>query len=616
MKLIQRISIIIIIVVPPFVSGQQSKKSLKTSTLSISNNLQDSISTKYWNSNLPIIPFRLPPPPAGNKPEYIDFDGDGDPDAIKSVTINNIPILWIDDDDDLQVGDLEGDSDSDCLLIDRNKDGKYGDLGDLIIDWGDNNGDQKADIQVVVEYPLTEKDKVWPNGHYMWVLDTDGDQVFNYIDWNTFQLKAWEHSGLSDFIEDYSGKSMFLKVHAATNRMEDLKLNWENPFLFYDEDGDNLSEMAIRLVDSPNYFNDPGKSNNPETMRFSGKVDWASIAVDLDNDNRTGNEFDFDFTLGFRGEGFNYKDQVHKITNIKGLKEADSFFMDPRWRHIDELIYTDHEHALNKIFKEGKWNKVYFVYDEDDDCSRWERVEFLDPLDPFKIGRGKGGIDNHPQTDVSGDRGEWDLNNSGKGKLYISKFDGRLHLFGAEWGCWRIDQSAQYYQGFDRNWLNKEPLKFSTVKYTDTDNNGFTDLIEYDLNGDQKYEEVINFSELGIDDKCDLIDPSDFKYKNYTQLMNNMSGNLWKNAQKALKVADKYKLNTNWYAKLKQVTSIRDKYQNGYWLQFYIYRDLKDLFLRQKNTKMITLLDKAYYSSNWAMLYIKFYDEYPASQIF
>jgi len=598
MGIISRKTFLLLIVVPSIAWGQQLQKE-QYAVDQPSSSVQESISGKYWNSNLPVIPFRLPPPPVGYKPEYIDFDHDGDPDAIKSVTINDTPILWIDDDDDMQIGDLEGDTDSDCLLIDRNKDGKYGGLGDLIIDWGDNNLDQVADMQVIVEYPATEKEKVWPNGHYMWVLDTDGDQIFNYIDWNTFQLKAWEFSGTSDFIEDYSGQSLFLKVHAATNRMEDLRFNWENPFLFYDEDKDNLSEMAIRLVDSPRYFNDSAKTTNSETMRFSGKTDWVSIAVDLDNDNGTGHEFDFDFTLGFRGDGFDYTDQVHSISNIKGLAAADSFFLDPRWRHLDELIYTDHEHALNKIFKEGKWDKVYFVYDEDDDCHRWERVEFLDPMDPFKIGYNKGGIDNHPQSDVSGDRGEWDLDNSGEGKLYISKFDGRLHLFGAEWGCWRIDQTAKYYQGFNRTWMNKEPTVFSTVKYSDTDNNGFIDRIEYDMDGDHQYEESVSLSELGIDDKCELIDLSDFQYGDYTGMMKNLTDKLWDNAQKAVKVADKYRINTNWYAKLKQAHSIRDIYHNGYWLQYYIFKDLQDYFIRTNDQKMLKKITSVYFSSDW-----------------
>ena len=34
---------------------------------------------EYWNANTLLIPYRLPPAPAGYKPTYIDLDGDGDP---------------------------------------------------------------------------------------------------------------------------------------------------------------------------------------------------------------------------------------------------------------------------------------------------------------------------------------------------------------------------------------------------------------------------------------------------------------------------------------------------------------------------------------------------------
>jgi hypothetical protein len=555
----------------------------------------------YWNQKLPIIPYRLPPPPMGYQVEYIDFDDDGDPDAIKSVTADGIPVLWIDDDDDMQNGDLEGDTDSDCLLIDRNNDGFYGGLGDLIIKWCDSNSDGVADMQLLVEYPKTESEEVWPHGHYMWVMDTDGDQVFNYIDWNTLQLKAWEFSGTSDFIEDYSGKSLFLKVHASTNRMEDLRYNWENPFLFYDPDNDNLTEMAIRLVDSPLYFNDSTKSVHPKTMYYNGKMDWVSISVDLDNDNGTGHEFDFDFTLGFRGEGFDYSDKVQPLPNFKGLPAADSFFLDPRWRHLEELIYPNHDQAHELIFnkEESKWKQVYFVYDEDDDCHRWERVEFLDPLDPFKIGTGKGGIDNNPQADSSGDRGEWDMDFSGEGQIYIGKFDGRLHLYGAEWGCWRIDQQARYYQGYNRTWKPGEPKVFATVKYSDTNNNGFIDLIEYDMDGDHKFEERISLLELGIDDRCELYDPATFEYKDYLHLKVMMAENLWEQAHRAVRVAELSGLNTSWYSKLKQATSVREKYHNGYWLQYYIYKDLQDLCLRTNNRELLKQITVAYFTSDW-----------------
>lgn len=556
--------------------------------------------SRYWNTDLKIVPYRLPPAPAGYKPQYIDLDGDGDPDILKTITKDSIPVMWIDDDDDMKYGDLEGDVDNDCLLIDRNRDGVYGGIGDLIIDWVGGDAHQPP-MQLIVDYPAVQKNTIWPNGHYMWVLDTDHDDVFNYIDWNTLTLESWRHSGNSDFFPDYSGQSMFMKVHAAVNRIENLSMSWENPFLFYDPDHDGLSEMAVRFVDSTSYYDDPKKTKDPQTMRFSGKVNWVSVAVDMDNDNRPGDEFDFDMTLGFRGGGFDYSDQIHRI-NMHSLPGTDSFFLDSRWRHLDKLVYADHSSALPLVFGRGKWNQVYFVYDEDDDCHRWERVEFYDPLDPFKIGTGHGGIDNNSQSDPAGDRGEWDLDNSGKGKLYVSRFDGRIHLYGAETGIWRIDEAADYYQGWDRRSMVKEPAKFATVKYEDMDKDGFMDRISYDLDGDTTYETVIDLKKLGLDDRCPLIDVSHFSYEDYVNLQKRVASGLWRNAQLAVKVAHKYGVNTDWYARMMKPASMREQYDFGYWLQFYIYKDLAFKFLSQKNEKMLKRTTLAYYGGDWSGL--------------
>lgn len=556
---------------------------------------------KYWNQKLQIEPFRLPLPPVGYQVEYIDLNGDGKPDAIKSVTVNDTPILWLDDDGNMKKGDIEGDMINDCLLIDRNKDGIYGGQGDLIIDWVDTDDDGKADMQIVIEYPKKNTGEVWPNGHYMIMRDLDKDNIFNYINWNDFSLRCWDKNGVCDFYEDYSGQTMFMKIHTSTYDIKDLRLNWENPFLFYDEDGDGLTEMAIRFVDSPKIKDRSKPSNSYVNRQLEGRIDWVSMAVDLDNDNAPGNEFDFDFTIGFQGKGFDYTDQVHKVNNLRGMPEADKFFMDPRYRQLTEFLYPDHKSAKEMIFKRGEWSRVNFVYDEDDDCGRWERVEFYDPLDPFKIGWKNGGIDNNKQSDAAGDRGEWDMDNSGKGKLYVGKFDGRLHLYGAEWGCWRIDQNANYYQGWDRMWMgmDRQPGKFGTVKYTDKDDNGFFDYIEYDLDGDKKFEMTIDLKALGLDDRCELIDISTFKYKDYTSMMKKMSKSMWKNAMTAVQVAHKYNVQTLWYAKLMQALSVRQQYNNGYWLQFYIYKDLEHTFMQKGDQEKLKQLTVAYYSGNW-----------------
>ena len=549
-----------------------------------------------------IASFRMPLPPPGFKPKLEDLNGDGKPEAIYSMTGDSVPILWIDDDRDMKWMDIEGDMDNDCLLIDRNKDGIYGGDGDLVIDWVDSDNDGKADLQIVMDYPAVHATEVWPNGHVMILLDTDKDNIFNYIDWNTYQIKSWNKSGRAAFYTDYSGQSVFTKMHVATYNMGDLRLNWENPFLFYDPDKDGLSEIAVRLLDSPSTKDEKASWNDYVNMQLEGVIDWVSISVDLDNDNAPGNDFDFDFTLGLRGGGFDYMDQVHVFKNMRGLPEADKFFMDPRWRQMDELIYPDHKNAFDLIFNRGKWESAHFVYDEDDDCHRWERVEFYEARDPFKVGAGNGGLDHNTQADAAGDRGEWDMDCSGKGNLYISPLDGRLHLYGAEWGCWRVDQNTEYYQGWDRLWINKNPKKFATVKYTDKNGNGFLDYVEYDMDGDGKFEIVFDLKALGIDDRAKLIDVSSFTYRDYTKMMKRMSDGIWERAQTAVRVAHKYGLNTSWYAWWIEALSMREKYHRGYWLQYYLFQDLMNYGLRIGDKDLQQKLVVAYCSGNWKSL--------------
>lgn len=579
--------------------------SLLLSAQGLSAQTEKQKNKKYWNANTLLIPYRLPPAPAGYKPTYIDLDGDGDPDILRTVTANGIPVQWIDDDDDMQYGDLEGDTDNDCLMIDRNRDGIYGGYGDLIIDWVGEDEDGNPAMQVVVDN-IPEADRMKAGtGHYMWVIDTDKDDVFNYIDWNTFTLRCWIHNGLSDFYEDYNGKSAFLKIHSTTERVNDVRMNWENPFLFYDPDNDGLTEMAIRFCDSPKIVREDGQANSV----LSGNIDWVSISMDTDNDNAPGNEFDFDMTIHFAGPGFNYENQKHVNKNLRGLPEADTFFLDARWRKLPELLYPDHDTAWDLIFKEGKWDKVWFTYDEDDDCNRWERVELYQPLDPFKVGARQGGIDNNPQADPAGDRGEWDEDNSGHGQLYVSPIDGKIHLYGAEWGCWRIDQNARFYQGmggiydgYGPKRIETEPTVFPTVKYTDTDNNGFFDLMEFDLDGDKVFEQRLSMKELGLDDRCPIINTASMKYEDFKDLESKVSDAMWKNAEKAVEVAKAKKLNTKWYALMLQPKSTRERYHYGFWLQFYLYNDLKDLAERTNDKALASVIDKAYLQGKWELI--------------
>ena len=569
---------------------------------------------RYWNRNTQLLPWRMTP--SVTKPEFIDLDKDGDPDILKAFVNDSIPVLWIDDDDDMMWMHADGDTDNDCLLIDRNKDGIFAGPWDLSIDWYDSNKDGKADVQLIVNNAGLKVRNYYDWGaDFMYVFDDDKDGIMHYVDWHKIMIQAWEHSGHSNFYKDYSGNSTFLKMHGSSFRIADLRYNWENPFIFYDPDKDGLTEWAIRLVDSPVFRDAESAKNGFDQLdkeidiQFTRHIDYAAITWDLDGDNAPGNEFDFDMSILFKGKGFSYEDQVHHYKNMPGLSAANYLFYDARWRTIDRLFYPGRDTAYHLIYKNGNWQECRLVFDEDDDCNRWERVEFYDPKDVFIVGTEKGGLDHNKQADAAGDRGEFDLDNSGKGQLYIGAFDGRIHLYGAEWGAWRIDQLAYSYQGFGGNYerwgrdrLQRQLDVFATVKYTDSDGNGFIDVIEYDLDGDKQFEERISFAALGINDRQAIIPTAAAGYNSYKLLFKQVAETMWKKATFALQIAKQEKINTDWYAFYKKPLSLHQKYEFGYWLAFYIYQDIRYKARVEKRDSDVIKIDKAYYSGNCQML--------------
>ena len=236
-------------------------------------------------------------------------------------------------------------------------------------------------------------------------------------------------------------------------------------------------------------------------------------------------------------------------------------------------------------------------------------MEFYDPRDPFIIGTEKGGLDHNKQADAAGDRGEFDLDNSGKGQLYVGAFDGRIHLFGAEWGAWRIDQLAYSFQGFGGNYerwgrdrLQREPSKFATVRYEDTDRNGYIDQIQYDLDGDKSYEDIVSLRDLGIDDRRPLYQTGDKAYSDHRMLFRKVAEDMWKRAQLAIRVAEQEGIDTNWYNFYKRPMSLHQRYEFGYWLGFYLYQDLRHQARQANDAAKVRRIDRAYYSGDWSAL--------------
>ena len=101
----------------------------------------------YWNARIPLQSYRIPPAPVGYQPEFLDLNGDGRQDAVKTITRDSLAVLWLDDDGNMKPGDTEGDLVNDCLLVDRDRDGIY----DLIVKHVDLNGNGKADAQLILD---------------------------------------------------------------------------------------------------------------------------------------------------------------------------------------------------------------------------------------------------------------------------------------------------------------------------------------------------------------------------------------------------------------------------------------------------------------------------------
>ena len=245
-----------------------------------------SAQNENYNENLDLLlPFRMPLPNNVENIERLDLDNDGDIDALKYYIYDDIPVLWIDDDDDMKLDDWEGDLDNDCLLIDRNKDGIFAGPWDFSVDYGDENNNGIADIQLIIDNESPSKRFEWDwSANIMWFID-DGeeDANFAFIDWNKLNIKCWEHYGHSNFYTDYHGQNTFTKMNVSSFRLHDFRYSWENPFYFFDVDNDTHTEMAIRLEETPVFRNKPdginGRVNKDLFKDIDPEIDAAFLGV-------------------------------------------------------------------------------------------------------------------------------------------------------------------------------------------------------------------------------------------------------------------------------------------------------------------------------------------------
>ncbi len=110
----------------------------------------------------------------------------------------------------------------------------------------------------------------------MLFLDVEKDGVLGWQDWRAFDFgeSNWSHDEPANWKPDYHGDALFLKIHRPPQALPDPRLNWENPFAFYDTDGDGLTEMAMRWLDP---MTPVEKGVSPVSVMPPGLLDTLSL---------------------------------------------------------------------------------------------------------------------------------------------------------------------------------------------------------------------------------------------------------------------------------------------------------------------------------------------------
>lgn len=511
----------------------------------------------------------------------MDIDRDGKIDLIERWW-NGKRVRWLDESGSMRNDDVRGDLVNGLMQVDLDGDGNYDGPDDMNIRWCDTNNDGIPDVQAVVTNPHEwGPTKETQTGHPVWMVWINYDKrgVLGWINWEKFDFACWEYTGTDNWLPNYHGNNDFVKAHAPAYAFADPRLNWENPFSFYDEDGDGVSEMALRWCAPVPIQN--GKVGIPPY------VNSAFLSYDLDNNSGYGNETSYDMTLAVGGMDIQIGHMIHPVPNFKGNPKFDPYFNHNEWRRVSELIYMDRNKGYEAFFKTN-WKHIYLTFDEDADDHRWERVELMYPttdystkgpaVDLYSTSRFNNkegvtaGMNGAFQSDTRGDRGDFDMDGSGKGKVYISPLDGKIHLFGAEWGAWTVDRYAEFHGGAGEPTKKPEAKKIGEViKYSDTDGDGFYDTIEYDYNGDRNIDFkvcLLDYKIAGIDpQKTPLFEPGNLGWKGMHELFNTTAAKTWEEALFVYRAAWQRDLTTAEMNKMAASSSLRQRYMNAFWIK-------------------------------------------------
>ncbi|GMU24889.1 MAG: hypothetical protein AMXMBFR13_49600 [Phycisphaerae bacterium] len=387
-----------------------------------------------------------------NEPLTLDRNGDGQNDEVWYIDGSprhqkkSQPLLVrvIDEDGDLDAH-KGPDLDSDLYVGDWNADGTV----DVVIDYTDT--DRDGDVDDMALYYWSPKD------HYLgadalrvWWGRDDGDDNLLWYDVNlTYQQPECQwHS-------HFGGDETFV-AFGLTEDSDHWVSIWENPFVFYDPDGDGASEVVIRFS---------GLAEQVEALRYS---------FDADDDASPRRAHDYDFSITAIAPGSRWLRNENTPASDLVLPEEITAGM--TLRGIPTGRWLRRQDA-ESFARKAPWAKAVLTWDEmnantdgnvrHDPHERWEGV-IAHPSENFpQIGG--------PTCGALNKRNEVSVQPVSPLTLYWHPADQRFHLKGAGEGWVHVDFDLD--GRVDARYL-----------YLDENKDGVFDRRQIDVNADQRIE--------------------------------------------------------------------------------------------------------------------------------
>lgn len=399
------------------------------------------------------------------KRHYVDHDGDGKPEEVWFIDTDlrhnegKRPILVkvIDRDNDLREGE-EPDKDSDLWIADWNADGKV----DAVIGYEDTDHDNDADQQALFFYHGKFGFCVWWNCD-----DGDDNHMMMYdIDYTYYQVPCQNYShfgGNDSFTLFYLDKGTYFP---STMRWVPF---WENPFLFYDVNGDGVSEETIRIE---------GENETAAFLRWS-----FNLLPDAENPRN----YDVGITAcapGWTPEAhwnsqysLNLSDDVTESFLIAGIPTGSVLKRDAAKDYLSPII----------------WSRVLFTWDEIDLNVAWKNVNDTIPRWEGIIAEGYKDEDvfmpqvGGPACGPFNKRYELVLHPEKPNAYYYNPAEQKI----------RIKYSDLAWIDVDFDGDRKRDMYYKGI---DADNDGIVDTIELDVDGDGKTDDSWRVDISGVKD--------------------------------------------------------------------------------------------------------------------